>query len=266
MSFSTARETAPLSLGRLVPWAVGVLWLIVFTWGWHVRDERLVNAEFGLGYGLGIVGLGCMSAMLLYSVRKRARSMRALGPIRRWLSIHMFLGLAGPLCILFHANFSLGSLNSTVSLACVVLVASSGVFGRFLYPRIHNGLTGQRATLKQLGTSIEAKRLTLSTSVATDAALETGIRELETLALSKAGLFPLLARTAVLRKRSRALLRRTLTPAAARALRSYTDGVSGILRFRVYERLFGLWHAFHLPLSFVLFGAAAVHVLAVHIY
>jgi hypothetical protein len=42
--------------------------------------------------------------------------------------------------------------------------------------------------------------------------------------------------------------------------------VGAVLDFRVYERLFSLWHAFHLPLCFLLFGAATVHVLAVQLY
>jgi hypothetical protein len=33
-----------------------------------------------------------------------------------------------------------------------------------------------------------------------------------------------------------------------------------------YERAFALWHAFHLPFCVVLFGAAAVHVVAVQMY
>lgn len=266
MSGITAAKPAQLSLGRLIPWAVGVAWWAIFAWGWSVRDERYLSAEFGLGYGLGIAGLACMSALLLYSVRKRARSMRAVGPIRRWLSVHILLGLAGPLCILFHANFRLGSLNSNVSLACVLLVASSGVFGRVLYPRIHNALTGQRATLKQVRAGIEAERHALSASVATDAALESALRELEALALGQAAFARLLGRSVVLRRRARALRNRALAPASRRALARYTDAVQGVLRFRIYEHLFGLWHAFHLPLCFLLFGAAVVHVLAVHLY
>jgi hypothetical protein len=36
--------------------------------------------------------------------------------------------------------------------------------------------------------------------------------------------------------------------------------------FSVYERVFALWHAFHLPLCFLLFAAAFVHVIAAHLY
>jgi hypothetical protein len=36
--------------------------------------------------------------------------------------------------------------------------------------------------------------------------------------------------------------------------------------FQAYERLFSLWHAFHLPLIFILIIAGVVHVVAVNIY
>jgi hypothetical protein len=33
-----------------------------------------------------------------------------------------------------------------------------------------------------------------------------------------------------------------------------------------YERLFSLWHVFHLPFFYILVVTALVHVLAVHMY
>jgi hypothetical protein len=266
MSETIAPNTTRSWVARVVPWGVGAAWWLIFAWGWSVREERYLSAEFGLGYQLGIAGLACMIALLLYSVRKRSRWMREAGSIRRWLSVHILLGLGGPLCVLFHADFRLGSLNSSVSLACVLLVAGSGVIGRVIYPRIHNALSGQRATLNQVKSGVDAKRQRLSSSVASDEALVSAFHELELLALGQAPLPRLFGRIFVLRRRSRALRRRPLPPAALRALGDYLGTVQGVLRFRIYERLFGLWHAFHLPLCFLLFGAAAVHVVAVHLY
>jgi hypothetical protein len=39
-----------------------------------------------------------------------------------------------------------------------------------------------------------------------------------------------------------------------------------VVRFVAWERLFSLWHGVHLPLCVILFGAAAAHVVAVHMY
>jgi hypothetical protein len=49
-------------------------------------------------------------------------------------------------------------------------------------------------------------------------------------------------------------------------LRTYVDALVRVAEFRAYERLFALWHAFHLPFCVMLFTAAAVHVVAVHLY
>ena len=38
------------------------------------------------------------------------------------------------------------------------------------------------------------------------------------------------------------------------------------VELRLFERLFSLWHAVHVPLTFVLLLSAAIHVLAVHLY
>ena len=50
------------------------------------------------------------------------------------------------------------------------------------------------------------------------------------------------------------------------AVAAYVDGVRRVAEFDAYERLFSLWHAFHLPFCVMLFLAAAVHVVAVHMY
>jgi hypothetical protein len=39
-----------------------------------------------------------------------------------------------------------------------------------------------------------------------------------------------------------------------------------IVEFQVYERLFALWHLFHLPLFFLLVIVSGLHVVAVHLY
>ncbi|MGB5624105.1 MAG: hypothetical protein WBM61_00125, partial [Woeseiaceae bacterium] len=39
-----------------------------------------------------------------------------------------------------------------------------------------------------------------------------------------------------------------------------------VAQLSFYERLFSLWHVFHMPLFLVLVVSALVHVLAVHMY
>ena len=55
-----------------------------------------------------------------------------------------------------------------------------------------------------------------------------------------------------------------------RAARSYINtrlvATRRVAEFEAYERLFSLWHVLHMPLMFIMFMAAIVHVVAVHVY
>jgi hypothetical protein len=257
-------------VGQLLPVGTGLAMVGGIYWGWIGRHERYLAADEGVGYWLGVAGLGCMTSLLLYSVRKRASLFGELGPIRRWLSVHMALGLAGPLLILFHSNFGSGSLNSNVALGCVLVVASSGVIGRVLYPRIHHGLTGRRATLAEVRSSMGPLRKDVTHAAAREPRLAEALAAIEVLAARGGGTY--LARRLTFRKRARELLRGESIASDRQAgtrsglLSDYVDAAARVQNFMLYERLFAYWHSFHMPFCLLLFIAAAVHVVAVHLY
>jgi hypothetical protein len=60
----------------------------------------------------------------------------------------------------------------------------------------------------------------------------------------------------------RAELRRSMN----RFIREHLRRVRRVAELGSYERLFSLWHVFHLPFFYMLIVAALVHVLAVHMY
>lgn len=91
-----------------------------------------------------------MLLMPLYSLRKRVKWMREWGAIRYWFKIHMILGIIGPVFILFHCNFQLGSKSGSIALFSMLIMVASGMVGRYLYGRIHYGLYGSEMTLQQL--------------------------------------------------------------------------------------------------------------------
>jgi hypothetical protein len=61
-----------------------------------------------------------------------------------------WLGVGGPLLVLLHCGFRAGSLNAAAALYSMVIVASSGVIGRFLYVRVNRGLVVEHRSLQQL--------------------------------------------------------------------------------------------------------------------
>lgn len=217
-----------------------------------------------------------MALLLIYPLRKRARALRFLGNIRGWFRIHMILGLVGPTAIIVHSNFTFGSLNSTAALTSMLVVAGSGIIGRFLYARIHRGLYGRKETLRQRIAEIEqvhAKlRFNLDISVE-DMLVAYQTRRLDgvmtfwtSFANTMTGPF---SRQSLRRK----LIRRIELMNGSADAADFSDALQGYLAvlgraeaFRFYERMFAAWHFLHLPLFLILVFAAVTHVLAVHLY
>jgi hypothetical protein len=259
--------------------------------GWHNSEEGHLTPETGIGYWLGVAGASAMVLLLLYPLRKRMKLLRALGSVSGWFRLHMMLGLVGPTLILFHSNFSLGSLNSNLALFSMLTVAASGLVGRYLYGRVHMGLYGRRAKLDELLIDVA----NLKNAVAGDLpSLDELVNALDAYAeravLGRSGAASSFLALVGLRLRSpgqRARLmreaeqhihlegkqrgwprrvRRKRVRELRRLLRQYFAAVNKAAAFAFYERLFALWHVLHLPLFILLVLAAIVHVIAVHLY
>lgn len=277
---------------RLTAAAVfGTVVTVLLYLGLTMPTERYITPKRGIGYALGIIGGSLMLLLLLYSARKRIRLLNFLGPVLGWFRCHMILGVLGPLCILYHANFGLGAANSNVALFSMLTVAGSGLVGRYIYARIHHGLYGSKLTLAELQMGAEGLRTSsgafgfLPHLVSKLEAAEHGMLaagpSMPLLGVAKLGVVAVLALRA--RLQLRAYVRRALRVAASkspiiaaerkrlqRSACAYIDNRLAATRrvagFQAYERLFSLWHALHLPLIFILIGAGIVHVIAVNVY
>lgn len=276
---------------RLLNAGVMLAYLLVgglLTLGWLNRARQPFTAESGIGYYLGIAG-GCMMLLLLvYPLRKRVRALRFLGPVAWSFRLHMTLGVLGPTLILFHCGFGLGSLNSNVALLCMLVVAGSGLIGRYFYTRIHHGLYGNRTSLAELQQNAQLLKASLEQRLQTVPGVIERLEQLETWALNAPrGLvqsgwhfFLLNIRTWLIHFR----LNSTLKPALQSAVtlsrqeqrelyrellahsRAHLESLRKVAGFSFYERLFSLWHLFHLPLFVMLVISGFVHVFAVHAY
>ncbi len=49
-------------------------------------------------------------------------------------------------------------------------------------------------------------------------------------------------------------------------INAFLDAVRDAAQFHTYERLFSLWHIFHIPLVYMMVFSAFYHVYAVHAY
>jgi len=254
--------------------------------GYVIPTEVYLTPQDGFGYTLGIVGGSMMLALLIYPLRKRMPSLAFIGSVKLWFRIHMVLGIVGPLAILYHSNFSLGATNSNVALVCMLIVSSSGLVGRYLYTRIHHGLYGRQATLRELAGDVESLREHSGALKMLPGLMnEVELAEQHIAAPATMVIRPLLA---ALRQRSetRRLERLVQNAVAMAATRSpvlreqgehfarVANGYVGsrlmaarrVAEFEASERLFVAWHILHLPLFFMLVIVGIVHVIAVHVY
>jgi hypothetical protein len=232
------------------------------------------TAGSDLGYNLGLTGGLLMLALLLYPVRKHVKWLHRLGPLKYWFRAHMIGGILGPTFILMHSTFRIGSLNALVALTSMLLVASSGLVGRFVYRRIHHGLYGSRANMKDLSADLTRRFEELAPAMARMHVAEERIDAFARLAGSRfptwrgrAVHFMTLGwkRAGVARHTAGAAERDQLKQLAA-ALDATLRAIQQTAQFTTYERLFALWHVAHIPFLYMLAFTAAFHVLAVHMY
>ncbi len=123
----------------------GLVWLV-----WEFSQKGYFKAGDDLGYWIGVAGGAMMLLLFSYPLRKRYRFAHGWGRMKLWLWLHVSLGIMGPLLILAHSTFRVGSLNAGVALYSMVIVALSGVVGRFIYARVNRGLYGERTNLHDL--------------------------------------------------------------------------------------------------------------------
>jgi hypothetical protein len=184
--------------------------------------------------------------------------------------------------ILYHCNFHLGSLNSNVALVCALVVAASGVAGRVIYTRIYHGLSDQRTTLDEVREEVAEARQAIPGDQPLPE-LWTVLEQFEGRVLRpKSNPLDAMWCYLMLGHRCRRAQRRALAalrgisaahPELAHArhglrpsLKRYIAAVRRTETFGVYERVFALWHILHLPLAFLLYASATVHVVAVNMY
>jgi LPXTG-motif cell wall-anchored protein len=280
------------AIARVFPAVAAVIVISAVVAGWLERDEEYLTPDTGTGYWLGIYGGMAMLLLLFYSFRKRAKSLRSTGSIQFWFRTHMMLGVIGPMLILFHANFKLGPLNSNVALFAMLIVALSGVIGKYLYGKIHMGLYGHKAQAKEILAEADELKQYLGEEMQAAAfvskelnAFSDSIKDRSpTSALGSLWAGAIIAiRTRALRARVASEARR-LVRIEGRSLgwswrqrrerqkkltivvKLYCAAVRKAAELRFFERLFVLWHLLHLPLFFLMLMAGIVHVWAVHHY
>lgn len=258
---------------------------------WYVGELELYKADSPLGYNLGLVGGIAMALLLLYPLRKRARWMRSIVPLKYWFGAHMALGIIGPVLIMYHSNFQFSSKNGTIAFFSMLAVFVSGLVGRVIYRRIHFGLFGRKATLAELkqrlgmnGESIHSRfhklpkveiRLQIFEDRATKPSASGLVRFYRAITMRSYARWTRYRCLSHLKRVIKKRGNKKNWPTSERKRRyqlgkeiinSYLEAVTKVAQFGVFERMFSFWHIAHVPLIFLLIVTASIHVLAVHLY
>jgi hypothetical protein len=287
-------------------WLVFIGFVAAITFGGYflLYPQKLFKPGeklFDFGYNLGLAGGLMMLVLLLYPLRKRVKVFQKIGVLPGWFKWHMVLGILGPLTIIFHSTYHVyipyihpvGSPNAAVAMLCMLLVSGSGTFGRLFYTKIHHGLYGRQATLKELQAEMEQTgdvKSMFSFAPDIEKAMEdfrvrseqySKVSSYNFIQFIKVGLQAFsLSRSLpkelyqVMQTQSRqnnfsdaqlANMGRMYLDYQEK-IRAYLKAVRDAAQFHTYERLFSWWHVFHIPLVYMMVFSAVYHVYAVHAY
>jgi hypothetical protein len=288
----TGPASEKTSLQMLTADTLVYLLLAVLIWAtWRISQLGLFTPGDDTGYWLGVAGSVMMLLLLSYPLRKNFRFARGLGNIRGWFWLHVVLGVLGPLIILLHSNFQTNSMNAAVALYSMLLVAGSGVAGRFIFQRVNRGLHGEQSSLQDLLRRAGLDREDAHSRLAFAPAVEQRLKDFEQKELEpRQGLLhlvravvwlpllqlrtyrrcvgeveTLLVTMAANQKWSREDLQRR-RKGARKMVGRYLESIVRVAQFSSYSFLLSLWHVAHIPFVYVLVLTALVHVYAVHAY
>jgi len=223
-------------------------------------------------HGLGILGSSMIiTGVAMYSTRKRVRALWNLGKLSRWLEIHIFLCLLGPILVIFHTTFKAGGI-AAVSLWCMLSVAASGIIGRFLYIQIPRNIKGTELTQQEIAGELDRLGAGLAQFPLGQQLIEKmderfrNMQKPSTVRETLAQLFRLQAMKRSVNHMLRVAIGRSgLAASQAREVFKLASARAALMQKTVLltqmERLFFYWHAVHLPFTVIMFITLAAHVI-----
>ena len=236
-------------------------------------DHISLKPSGAIGHGLGIIGtLMMILGVGIYMIRKRYKRFFNLGYLKHWLEFHIFLCSVGPVLVLYHTAFKFGGLVS-VSFWSMVLVVLSGVVGRFIYLQIPRTIEGRELSVQEL---IEIKEklairirsvLSEDTSTLTEFERISSADRYKSFKLSTAigylhrDFFDIKKVMRLFNKRMKLLgIRKIERKELIKAAKSELTMARRIAFLRTSQKLFQLWHIFHLPFAIAMFVIMIIHV------
>lgn len=159
------RFSLSLSAGLL---AVGLA-LVVVGWGYDYYRLPVAERPFhpyhsllrpsgGAGLIFGVFATTLFVLNLGYLIRKRLISIRWLGTLRTWMSLHVLTGIVGGTVIVLHTAFVPSSALAILALVALVITVVTGIVGRYIYAKVPRSLEGRELEVEQVRDRLHACR------------------------------------------------------------------------------------------------------------
>ncbi len=103
------------------------------------QEEVVFSSGKGFGHWLGYIGGSLMLLTLLYPLQSRLGWFQRWVTRNSWLTFHLWVGFTGAALTSYHTMMKLDRWAGIASVS-MWLVILSGIFGRFLYSRVHSGM------------------------------------------------------------------------------------------------------------------------------
>jgi hypothetical protein len=271
----------------------GMLALLVygFAYYWSSPEQRALSPKHAylkpsgaIGLRLGMFGVLLFLFIYLYPLRKKWAWLGRQGSSRRWLDFHVLLGLVAPVVITFHSSFKFSGIAG-IAYWIMVVVALSGVVGRYIYAQIPRSLNFAELSLQEaqeqsqrLGTQLKNTGILSARDI--DGLLRLpDLKRVQSISLIgvlwRMLLFDIGFPLRVWRLRQKMLwsqrkwwslvgLGRGQNPVLERAIsmaREQTLLTKKILFLSKSHRMLHLWHVIHRPFSYSFAVLASIHVI-----
>jgi hypothetical protein len=289
------KEKAHRARLRMAYLIVSVLALIQLAYGFRYytlsQAERVLSSKHAylkpsgaIGLHLGMVAFVMFLIVYIYPLRKIWPWLGRQGSARHWLDYHVLMGITAPVLVTFHSAFKFSGLAG-IAFWIMVIVALSGVVGRYIYAQIPRKMNFAEVSLSEAKEQSEKlaeqlKELGILSAKDVEALVRLpDVHQSEQMsmfaALGKMMLFDLQFPFRVWRLRQKMLwshrktmslvgLRRTQNAKLENAIatvREQTMLAKKILFLSKTNKLLHLWHLVHRPFSYSFALLASIHVI-----
>lgn len=262
-----------LKIASIVSLVTLIIYMVVDVYPRH-------NGGSWYGYTTGTIGALLILWLTLLGVRKRAMT-RGRWSLKGWTSAHVYLGLSLIFIATLHTGFQFGWNVHTLAYTLMMIVILSGIYGIAVYATLPDELSNNRSEMTKAQMIDAVTKLDRQLQVA---AQPLSVEDTEIIRWSlredpfRAGLFRRLSGSdrRCYNAKALGLLRQRLATASEadedallNVVQLLERKAAALLRIRRQMRIRAMlevWLYVHVPITFALIAALAVHILSVFFY